>query len=152
MKDLDINFETIEALAAKGYSVTIICEAIGINRSTAYKNRNIINTIKAGHAQAKQKVIDNLMARSEEDMSATAAIFLSKKLKIWDDYFTTSKPKNVSDAIKRISIIYESVARNELDVDKGTRLVGFLESYIKAFETHELEERLDRIEKLLQEK
>ena len=151
-KQINVDLVELEALAAKGYSVAMCCSAIGIAKQTAYNNKYIMDAIRAGHAKARQRVVDDLMTRSRDDQGATASIYLSKQLKIFDDYFTTSKPKNIGDAIKRISTIYHAVARNELDIDKGSKLVGYLESYIKAYELSELEKRLEILEQSGNEK
>ncbi len=150
-KKLNVNLEELAELAARGYSVTMCCEAIGINRTTAYKNTDIINTIKAGHSKARQKVIDDLMARSENDQSATSSIFLAKQLKVFDTYYPTSTPKSPSDAIRKISNIFVSVARNELSEEKGTHLISYLEKYLKAYEISEMEKRITDIEKVMNE-
>ena len=145
-KKLDVDIEQLEALAAKGYTVTMICEAVGITRQAAYKNRYIIDAIKRGNAAARQKVIDDLMARSEADQSSTAAIYLSKKLKVFNDPFPTSTPKSAEDATKKISNIYKAVAAGTLDEEKGTHLVGYLEKFIKAHEVTQLEKRIEKLE------
>lgn len=146
-KKLDVDLEVLEALAAKGYNVTMCCEAVGIERTTAYKHKHIINTIKRGAAKARQKVIDDLMARSEADQSSTASIFLAKQMKVFNEYFPTASPKTPQDALNKISDIYTAVSRNELSEEKGTALIGYLEKYIKAYEVSELEKRLSEVEK-----
>lgn len=145
-KKLDIDLSEVYELACKGYSVTMICSAIGITRTTAYNHSDIIDTIKKGANKAKQDVVDHLMKRSLEDQSSTASIYLSKQLKVFEDYFITSKPKSISDAIERIATIYDSVSKNELDSDKGSKLIGYLEAYIKAYEVSELEDRIQALE------
>ena len=151
-KKINVDLEQLEALAARGYNTTMCCDAIGINRTTAYKNSYIINTIKAGHTIAKQKVIDDLMARSESDQSSTASIFLAKQVKVFDTYYPTSSPQSPQDALKKISNIFVSVARNELSEDKGNSLIGYLEKYVKAYETTEIEKRISKLEEVLNEK
>ena len=145
-KKLDIDLDEVYELACKGYNVTMICSAIGITRTTAYNHRDIINTIKKGADKAKQDVVDHLMSRSIEDQSAAASIFLAKQLKVFDNYFTTSKPTNIQDALKRIATIYDLVAKSELDQEKADKLVGYLDKYIKAYETSELEKRIEALE------
>jgi len=147
-KKINVDLEALEALAARGYNITMCCDAIGISQSKAYKDIQIIQAIKRGHAKARQKVIDDLMARSESDQSATSSIFLAKQLKVFDDHFPTSSPKSPSDAIKKISSIFVSVARNELSGDKGTHLIGYLEKYLKAYEITDLEERISKLEEV----
>ena len=145
-KKLNINLEELEALASKGYSVTICCDAIGITRTTAYNNSYIIDTIKRGTAKAKQKVVDDLMSRSEVDQSSTASIFLAKQLKVFDNYYPTASPKSPTDALNKISNIYTAVSRNELSEEKGNSLVGYLEKYVKAYEVSENTEKIKKLE------
>ena len=145
-KKIDVDLAVIEELASKGYSVLMICSAIGISKSYAYAHADVMEAIKAGGDKAKQKVIDDLMARSENDQSATASIFLAKQLKVFDTYFATSSPQSPSDALKKISNIYVAVARNELSEEKGTHLIGYLEKYVKAYEVSELDDRISKLE------
>ena len=151
-KKLDIDLEVVKELATKGYNVTMICSAIGISRTTAYEYPNIINTIKAGHDLARQKVLNDLMTRSESDQSSTATIFLAKQLKIFEEYYPTATPKTPEDAIKKIQAIYKAVAGNELNADKANHLVHYLEVYIKAHEVNELQKEVDAIKEMLESK
>jgi len=148
----NIDLNQVYDLASAGYTVMMICDAIGISRSYAYTKKDILDTIKKGHSEARQKVIKDLMSRSKEDASATASIYLSKQLKIFDDYFPTSKPKNIKEAINKIANIYERVSKNELDATKGDKLIHYLEVYIKGYEVSELDARLSKLEGLFNEK
>ena len=150
-KKPDIDMKQVYDLAAKGYSVMMIADAIGVSRTYIYMHKHIINTIKKGKSEAQQKVINDLMARSEADVGATASIYLAKQLKVFDDYYPTSSPKNIKEAIEKISNIYASVSKNELDATKGDKLIHFLEVYIKAYEVSELEDRLSKLEGVIHE-
>lgn len=151
-KKIAVNLDELEALAAKGYSITMCCEAIGITRTTAYNNSYIIDTIKRGAAKAKQEVIDHLMVRSLSDQSATATIFLAKQLKVFSTPYPTSTPTTPTEATKRISKLYKDVSSGLIDEDKASALVSYLQAYIKSYEVTELEERITKIEKFLDEK
>ena len=144
MKSVDLN--EVKELATKGYNVTMICSAVGISRTKAYQDADIINTIKAGADLARQKVMNDLMNRSEEDQGATASIFLAKQLKLFDEYYPTSTPKTVPEAIQKIQDIYSKVAKNELSSEKADKLVHYLNVYIKAYEVSELESRIILLE------
>lgn len=148
-KKVVVDFGEVDALASKGYSVTMICEAIGISRAYAYKNKDVIDTIKASHTKARQRVVDDLFSRSESDQSATATIFLAKQLRVFDAPFPTSTPKKPADAVAKISNIYTAVAKGDLDAEKGTHLVGYLEKYLKAYEVNHLAKELEDITKVL---
>ena len=45
-----------------------------------------------------------------------------------------------------IATIYDLVAKSELDQEKADKLVGYIEKYIKAYETSELERRIQDLE------
>ena len=147
-KKIDIDLPTVKALAVKGYTAAMIFDAIGISHSKGYHDLQIKQAIKEGHSEARQKVVDDLMGRSESDQSPTASIFLAKQLKVFDTYFPTSSPQSPTDALKKISNIYVAVARNELSEDKGTHLIGYLEKYVKAYEVSDLEERIKKLEEV----
>lgn len=147
-KKIEVDLEELEALATKGYNITMCCEAIGISQSKAYKDVQILQAIKRGHTSAKEKVLHDLFARSEADTSSASTIFLAKSLGIFNPKYSTTRPKTITEASERIIKIYSEVAEGELSEEKGKYLIGFLESYIKSLETGDLENRI----KLLEEK
>ena len=147
-KRINVDLEALEALAARGYNITMCCNAIGISQSKAYKDVQIIQAIKRGHDKARQKVIDDLMARSESDQSATSSIFLAKQLKVFSTPYPTSTPKTPKEATERISKLYKDVSGSVIDEEKANALVGYLQAYIKSYEVSELEERLTALEKI----
>ena len=135
-----------ELLASKAYGITMIADALGVGITTCRNNESLKTAIKRGRSEARQKVINDLMARSENDQSATSSIFLAKQLKVFDDPFTTATPKTLDEAIGRIGDIYQAVAIGELDQEKGDRLVGYIDKLVKAIEVSELEKRLKILE------
>jgi hypothetical protein len=146
-KKIEVDLEELEALASKGYNVTMCCDAIGISQSKAYKDVQILQAIKRGHASAKEKVLKDLFARSQSDTSSASSIFLAKSLGVFNIKYTTARPKSITEASERIVKIYEDVASGILSEGKGKYLIGFLESYIKSKEIGELEERVSELEK-----
>ena len=138
--------EDAQSLAAKGYTNIIIADSLGIAASTCTNNKLLKLSIKEGRSQARKLVVDALMQRSLEDQSPTAAIFLCKQLKIFDEHYPTSTPKSAEDALKKIASIFVSVARNELSQEKGTHLIGYLESYLKGHLVHDYDVRLEELE------
>jgi len=150
-KKVEVDLEEVYTLSSKGYNVTMICDAIGISRSYAYSNKDIKDTIKKGASEARKSIVDDLFSRSRNDIGASATIFLSKQLKIFDEYFPTSTPKTPREARNKIGAIYEAVARNELSADKGDKLTRYLEIYVKAYETNELDKQIQEIREELEE-
>ena len=145
-KKIEVNLEELESLASKGYNITMCCDAIGISQSKAYKDVQILQAIKRGHASAKEKVLSDLFARSESDTSSASSIFLAKSLGVFNTKYSTTRPKSITEASERIVKIYEDVARGILSDEKGKYLIGFLESYIKSLEISDLEQRIGVLE------
>ncbi len=145
-KKIEVDLKQIEELASMGYNITMVCEAVGISQSKAYADKEIIEAIKRGKTAAKEKVLNDLFARSEADSSSASTIFLAKQLGVFNPKYTTSKPKTITEASERITKIYADVAESELSEEKGKYLIGFLESYIKSVEVGSLEERIAALE------
>jgi len=137
-----------ELLAGKAYNQIMIADALGIAYRTCSNNKDISEAIKRGRSQARQKVIDDLMSRSEADQSSTATIFLAKQLKVFTVPYTTAKPKTIEEASQRIVQIYADTASGLIDEERAKYLISFLESFIKSKEVGDLENRI----KLLEEK
>ena len=145
-KKIEVDLEELETLASKGYNITMCCDAIGISQSKAYKDVQILQAIKRGHASAKEKVLNDLFTRSESDASSASSIFLAKSLGVFNVKYSTTRPKSIIEASERIVKIYEDVAIGVLSDEKGKYLIGFLESYIKSKEIGELEQRITKLE------
>ena len=123
-----------ETLASKGIATTLIADSLGIAVSTTRCNDDIKEAIQRGRKIIRDKIVDDLIRRSEKDTTPTATIYLANKLKVYDDYFTTSKPKTIAEAIDRIADIYTAVSNNELSSEKADRLINYLNTYLKAYE------------------
>ncbi len=145
-KKIEVNLVELEALASKGYNITMCCDTIGISQSKAYKDVQILQAIKRGHASAKEKVLSDLFTRSESDTSSASSIFLAKSLGVFNIKYSTVRPKSITEASERIVKIYEDVAAGVLSDEKGKYLIGFLESYIKSKEIGEMEQRITKLE------
>ncbi len=123
-----------EQLSSKGFATTLIADSLGIAVSTTRCNKDIKEAIQRGRKVIRNKIVDDLLKRSEKDTTPTATIYLANKLKVYDDYFTTSKPKTITEAIDRIADIFTAVSNNELSSEKADRLISYLNTYLKAYE------------------
>ncbi len=135
-----------ELLASKAYNQVMIADALGIAYRTCSNNKDISEAIKRGQSQARQKVVDDLMSRSEADQSSTATIFLAKQLKVFTVPYQTATPKTIEEASDRIRQIYADTASGVINEERAKYLIGFLESYIKSKEVGDLENRIAALE------
>ncbi len=124
----------VEILASKGIATTLIADSLNIAVSTTRCNEEIKEAIKRGRKTIRNKVVNNLIKKSEKDRTPTATIYLANKLKVYDEYFPTSKPKTIAEAVDRIGDIYTAVSNNELSSEKADRLISYLNTYLKAYE------------------
>ena len=138
--------DNAELLSSKAYSIPIVADALGVGVTTCYDNTKLSEAIKRGQSQARQKVVDDLMSRSENDQSSASSIFLAKQLKVFTVPYTTATPKNIEEASNRIKQIYTDTASGMIDEERAKYLIGFLESYIKSVEVGSLEERIKALE------
>ena len=129
-------------LAGKAYNQVMIADALGIAYRTCSNNKDISEAIKRGQSVARQKIVDDLMARSEADQSSTATIFLAKQLKVFTVPYPTATPKTIEEASDRIRQLYTDTASGLIDEERAKYLIGFLESYIKSVEVGDLENRI----------
>lgn len=146
--------ESAEKLALRGFTDKAICNALQLGYSTLYTKPYIelLETIKKARSEAKEQILQDLLSRSKTDSSSAASIYLAKKLKVFEPVYTTTKPKSLNEALARIENIYEDVADGTLNSDKGDKLINYLNSYIKAYEISNLEERLQKLENVTNEK
>ncbi len=135
-----------EMLAGKAYSQVMIADALGVASGTCTNNRALNAAIKRGQSQARQKIVDDLMTRSENDQSSASSIFMAKSLKVFTIPYTTAKPKTIEEASERIIGIYADTASGLIDEERAKYLIGFLESYIKSKEVGDLENRIKQLE------
>ena len=135
-----------EQLAGKAYGVAMIADALGVAYGTCFNNSELSEAIKRGQSKARQKIVDDLMTRSENDQSSASSIFMAKQLKIFTVPYTTSSPKTIEEASDRIRKIYTDTASGLIDEERAKYLIGFLESYIKSKEVGDLENRIKFLE------
>lgn len=138
--------EQAEMLAGKAYNISMIADALNVGVNTFHTNKSLKSAIKRGQSQARQKVVDDLMSRSEADQSSTATIFLAKQLKVFTVPYQTSTPKTIEEASDRIRQLYADTASGIIDEERAKYLIGFLESYIKSKEVGDLENRIKALE------
>ena len=138
-------------LAARGFTDKAICSAVNIGYSTLYSAPylELLEAIRETREETRNKVMQDLLNRSESDTSASSSIYLANKLQLFKTPYPTSKPKSISEALDRLSQIYFDVASGDLDADAGNKLSGYLMDYCKLFESSVLEERLSTLEERL---
>ena len=153
MKKNTLNYKEIEALAKNGLSNREIAEALNICEKSFYnylkKDTYFTVAIKRGKSYFKQKIRKALLSKATTDKDTTALIFLTKRLGLLkDDGVELISLKSSKDVLKA----FETLFNSNVPIEQKSILKSILDSYVKSFETLELQERLEKLEELYDEK
>lgn len=153
MKKNTLNYKEIEALAKNGLSNREIAEALNICEKSFYnylkKDTHFTVAIKKGKSYFKQKIRKALLSKATTDKDTTALIFLTKRLGLLkDDGVELISLKSSKDVLKA----FETLFNSNVPIEQKSILKSILDSYVKSFETLELQERLEKLEELYDEK
>ena len=133
-------------LAKNGFSNKQIYETLNISKALFYRNIDLIDTIKEARTILRENLSSSLINNAVDLNNSIVQIFLAKRLKLFDDTFDTISIKKSDDVLVVISDIFKAVAQNRISEDKSKQLLSILDSYIKAYEMHELEKRITTLE------
>jgi len=153
MKKNTLNYKEIEALAKNGLSNREIAEALNICEKSFYnylkKDTHFTVAIKRGKSYFKQKIRKALLSKATTDKDTTALIFLTKRLGLLkDDGVELISLKSSKDILKA----FETLFNSNVPIEQKSILKSILDSYVKSFEILELQERLEKLEELYDEK
>lgn len=153
MKKNTLNYKEIEALAKNGLSNREIAEALNICEKSFYnylkKDTYFTVAIKRGKSYFKQKIRKALLSKATTDKDTTALIFLTKRLGLLkDDGVELISLKSSKDVLKA----FETLFNSNVPIEQKSILKSILDSYVKSFEILELQERLEKLEELYDEK
>jgi len=144
-----INDEVIKQafeMARAGFNDKQILEAIQISKSLMYSNMELMDTIKKARVELKQDISKSLLSNAIDLNNPTVQIFLAKRLRLFDDTFDSMPLKKSEDTLKAISKLFTAVGSGAISEDKSNQLLSILNTYTKAYEVQELEQRLTALE------
>jgi len=144
-----INKEMIQQayeLSRAGFNNKQIQEALNISKALLYRNVDLIDTIKGARQELRQEVSKSLLSNAIDLNNPTVQIFLAKRLRLFDDTFDSIPLKKSEDTLKAISKLFTAVGSGAISEDKSNQLLSILNTYTKAYEVQELEQRLTALE------
>lgn len=135
-----------ERLASLGFNEKQISEAINMTYSVFQNKKDYFrDALKKGRQQLRERITSSLLAKIDEQ-DVTSLIFVSKRLGLFTNSFDASTPSDVKEAMAEMLKIYVSLADGTISETQADKLMGTLQSYIKAYEVSELETRLKALE------
>ncbi len=132
-------------LAKDGFSHLQIAKSIGISSSTLYADSDMMDTIRGAEDELRREIANDIR-NSSNNGEVSAQIFLSKRLNLHHTSYKMPKVISVSGAMSQISRINSDMAAGLLPLELGNTLIKNLETYLKAFEVNELEQRIISLE------
>ena len=141
----DEMLQRAEELAAVGYPVHLIANAIQMGKTTFYKHTELMAAYKKGRATAIERAAKALFAKAEEG-DITAAIFLLKTVGYTRDSFEAEKPETAKEANGEMGRVYAALAGGEISEAHAEKLINILDKMTRNIEVVDLEERINALE------
>ncbi len=134
-------------LASKGFNNKQIYETIKISKSSLYASMDLMDSIKKGNSELRTKLSDAILKNAVELDNPTTQIFLAKRLNLFENTMDKAITiKKSDDILKAVSSIFIAVSDGSLNDDRSKLLLSVIDSYSKAYELNNLEERLEILE------
>lgn len=131
-----------QKFAEAGLNNKQIFEAMGISESGFYNNKQLMESVKKGRIELRQKVSEALLGKAVDLGDSTTLIFLAKRLSL----FSTEKIEFDIKTPQKALETLQKIGSSDLETDHKNALKAIVESAIKVIETTELEERIKRLE------
>jgi len=135
--------EECKKLAEKGFTNVMISKALNINTSTLSKNRKLIQAIQEGKSELAKIVTNSILDALDETQHT---LFIAKRLNLFNPQINIRKPINASEALENLSIAIKQYADGEINESQLRTIEAVSNSYIKAYEFTEFEQRLMEVE------
>jgi len=138
-------------LAFKGFSHKQVCESVGINRTSLYHEnyKDLYDIIKKGEQDLREEVTNTILMTLSDDTSMR--IFLSKRLNLFHSEYKLPKITTADQALREISNLNIALSEGTIPIELHSSLLKGINDYLKSYEVTQLEERLTKIEKAIED-
>lgn len=137
----------VEKMAENGFNQKQIAKHLDISVQQLHKAYlELIEAIKRGQEKLRIKVSESILNNATDLNNPTVQIFLAKKLRLFDDTFDSITLKKSDDVLNAISKLFKALSDGEISEDKAKQLQSILDSFTKAYEVNELENRIAILE------
>ncbi len=136
--------QEVQILAEQGFNNVMISQSLNIGRQTLSTNKDLKDSIQRGRLnlakQVTQSVLDSLVT------NPTTQQMLVKRLCLFNPLINIRKPTNANDALSNLATATKSYANGEINESQLRTIEAVSNSYVKANEAIELEERISKLE------
>ncbi len=138
--------QEVQELAKQGFNNVMISQSLNIGRQTLSTNKDLKDSIQKGRLdlakQVTQSVLDSL------ETNPTNQQMLVKRLCLFNPLINIKKPTNADDALSNLAVATKSYANGEINESQLRTIEAVSNSYVKAYEITELEDRITKLEEV----
>jgi len=142
--------EEVETLSAQGFNNIQIGQSLNIARQTLSTNKELKDSIQRGRLELSQKVTQTVL--DTLDITPSNQQLLIKRLCLFTPIVPIVKPTTVKQALENLAIATKAYANGEINESQLRTVEAVCNSFIKAYEVINLEERLTVVEGLLNDR
>lgn len=128
-------------LSKGGFSHKQIYNSLGISHTLFYANIELVETIKKAERELRIEVSNTLLENAVNG-DTTSMIFLAKRLNL----FSSDINIELKDSRSALVALNEIINAN-IPLEQKNSLKSVVETFLKAYETTELEKRIESLEK-----
>ena len=139
--------DDVKRLAEMGLQNFAICEATGLGATTLSRNTKIRAALHEGRKAAREAAIERLNGIAEAD--ASTAFRIAERLGCFRQSLDVERPTNIQGAVALMGEAIKRYSHGEIPETVAKTIEGMCNSYIKALEVADLDQRLERVEKML---
>jgi len=135
----------VQELAEQGFNNILISQSLGIAVTTLSTNNKLKEAIHRGKLELSKKVTVSIL-ESLENTPANQQL-LVKRLCLFTPLINIKKPTTAKEALDNLATATKQYADGAINESQLRTIEAVTNSYTKAYETIELEERITKLEK-----
>jgi len=134
----------VQELAEQGFNNILISQSLGIAVTTLSTNTKLKEAIQKGKLELSKKVTASILETLEAN--PTNQQLLVKRLCLFNPLVNIKKPTTAKEALDNLATATKQYADGVINESQLRTIEAVSNSYTKAYEATELEERISKLE------
>jgi Holliday junction resolvasome RuvABC endonuclease subunit len=140
----------VEELSSQGFNNVMISQSLNIGRQTLSTNKDLKDSIQRGRLTLSKQVTQTVLNTLEAN--PTNMQMLVKRLCLFSPPIDIKKPTSSADALANLAAATKQYSDGLINESQLRTIEAVSNSYIKAKDMTDVEQRLAEIEKVLHDK
>ena len=136
--------QEVEELAKQGFNNILISQSLNIAVTTLSTNKKLKEAIHRGKLELAKKVTSTILDTLEDN--PTNQHLLVKRLCLFTPIVDVKKPTTAKEALENLATATKQYAKGLINESQLRTIEAVSNSYTKAYEVTELEERITALE------